>query len=81
MLVKLSSKGQLVIPKAIRHALGLRAGDRFQVKLVEHRIVLEPLTATSPIDALYGKYSGCDLLGALEQEHRKEIEDEQSLRA
>ena len=75
MLARLSSKGQLVIPKAVREALGLRSGTRFHVLLRDGKIVLEPIT-TSPLDALYGKFSDVDLLGDLETEHRQEVESE-----
>jgi AbrB family looped-hinge helix DNA binding protein len=78
--VKLSSKGQLVIPKDIRDVLGLEAGTRFQVQVQNGKIVLEPL-AQSPIDALYGKYAQVDLLDDLEAEHQKELEREAPPRA
>ncbi|HUX76056.1 MAG TPA: AbrB/MazE/SpoVT family DNA-binding domain-containing protein [Anaerolineae bacterium] len=80
MLVKLSSKGQLVIPKPIREALGLRRGTRFHVQVDRGRIILEPQTA-SPADALYGKYADADFLTELEEEHQQEIRDEAALRA
>lgn len=38
----LTSKGQLVIPKAIRKALHVRPGTRFDVTLQDGRIVLAP---------------------------------------
>lgn len=72
MTVKLSSKGQLVIPKPIREALGLKKGTRFHVDVADGKIILEPETA-SPIDALYGKYADTDLLSDLEEEHRQEL--------
>ena len=75
MLVKLSSKGQLVIPKPIREALGLRRGTRFHVQVDQGKIILEPQTA-SPADALYGKYADADFLTELEEEHQQEIRDE-----
>ncbi|MCS7260520.1 MAG: AbrB/MazE/SpoVT family DNA-binding domain-containing protein [Anaerolineae bacterium] len=75
MLVTLSSKGQLVIPKAIRQALGLRAGTQFRIQLVEGKILLEP-AGGNPIAALYGKYPDVDFLAALEAEHRRELDDE-----
>ena len=75
MLVKLSSKGQLVIPKSIREALGLRRGTRFYVQVDRGKIILEPQTA-SPADALYGKYADADFLTGLEEEHQQEIRDE-----
>ena len=79
MLTRLSSKGQLVIPKTVRQALGLRPGTEMTVRLVDGKIVLEPVMP-SPIAALYGKYRGADLLTDLEAEHRREVGDEASLR-
>ncbi len=38
------------------------------------------LTTMSPIDALHGRFAGQDLLGDLEQEHRRELEHEQAIR-
>ncbi len=76
MLARLSSKGQLVIPKAIRQTLGLWAGAQFKIHLEEGKIILEPIVS-SPIDALYGKFGGVDLIAELETEHRQEIEDEE----
>ncbi len=81
MLAKLSSKGQLVIPKGIRRSLALEPGSRFQVDVADGRIILEAVSNASPIDQLYGKYSGADLLDGLEKEHRLEVEDEQVLRS
>jgi AbrB family looped-hinge helix DNA binding protein len=40
--IKISSKGQVVIPKDIRDALRLRAGGTLQVSLQGNRIVMEP---------------------------------------
>jgi len=80
MLAKLSSKGQLVIPKAVRQALGLRRGTQLRVQLNEGKIILEPMR-TSPIDTLYGKYADADFLADLEAEHRQEIRDEAAIRA
>lgn len=80
MLARLSSKGQLVIPRAVRQALGLRAGTRFHIRLVEGNILLEPITA-SPIAALYGKYADANFLADLEAEHQREIRDEEAVRA
>jgi AbrB family looped-hinge helix DNA binding protein len=72
MNVKLSSKGQLVIPKRVRKALGLTPGTRLRVHVADGRIVLEPIVL-SPIDRLYGQMDDVDLLAEHEQEHRREI--------
>lgn len=73
MLVTLSSKGQLVIPKHVREALNISSGDQFRVKIIEGKIVLEPLEDHSQVDRLYGKFTGDDLLLDLEEEHRQEL--------
>jgi AbrB family looped-hinge helix DNA binding protein len=80
MVVKLSSKGQLVIPRAVRRALNLQAGAEFDVRVAEGSIVLEPIII-SPLDVLYGKYADCDLLADLETEHRGEMQDDSRIRA
>jgi AbrB family looped-hinge helix DNA binding protein len=72
MLVKLSSKGQLVIPKPIREALRLHAGTRFDVRLRGGKIILEPV-GPSIVDSLYGKYADTDFLADLEDEHQREM--------
>ena len=79
MLTKLSSKGQLVIPKAVREALRLQTGTQFHVLTADGKIVLEPVLEPA-LEALYGRYTGSGLLADLETEHRQEIQDEESLR-
>jgi AbrB family looped-hinge helix DNA binding protein len=81
MLVRISSKGQLVIPKAIRRALGLRPGTELHIELVGRKIVLEPVEPLSPIDALYGRYPDADFLTDLEIEHRQELHDDDAFAA
>jgi AbrB family looped-hinge helix DNA binding protein len=75
MLLRLSSKGQVVIPKSIREALRLKNGDQFQVRVIDGKIVLEPV-AKGLVEKLQGKYAGFDLLKTLEEEHRWEIANE-----
>jgi len=76
MLLRLSSKGQLVIPKTIRESLRLKSGDQFQVRIIDGKIVLEPV-AKGLVEKLLGKYAGHNMLKELEEEHRREIENEQ----
>jgi AbrB family looped-hinge helix DNA binding protein len=41
--VKLSSKGQIVIPKEVREKLGLKAGDKIKLEVEEgRRVVIQP---------------------------------------
>jgi AbrB family looped-hinge helix DNA binding protein len=40
MVTKISTKGQVVLPSAIRRRLGLRAGDSLDVKTEGDRVVL-----------------------------------------
>ena len=80
MLVKLSSKGQLVIPKALRQALNLEPGDLLDIRVTEEgTIILDPIQ-TSALTALWGKYADADLLGELEAEHREELSRDAGLR-
>jgi len=71
-LIKLSSKGQVVLPKEIRTAVKAEPGTTFRVFLEEKKIILEPVSK-SLVDHLYGKFSGIPLLDDLEDEHAKEI--------
>ena len=80
MLVKLSSKGQLVIPKSIRKALGLRSGTQFHIQVDERKVILEPVD-DAPADALYARYADTDFLTELEEEHRQEVAGEAAFRA
>jgi len=80
ILVRLSSKGQLVIPKSVREELGLEPGDQLHLEIREDRLVLEPVLR-SAIDDLYGQYAGTDLLADLEREHREELDRERSRRS
>lgn len=46
MLVKVSSKGQITLPKAIREALGIKPGDTIVITRKDDDIVLHPVTET-----------------------------------
>ncbi len=54
-LVKISSKYQITLPKAICEALKLGPGDRLIIALEGDKIVLRPLPRIkSPTEVLYG---------------------------
>jgi len=42
MITKLSTKGQVVLPQALRRRLNLRPGDAFDTRIERGRIVLVP---------------------------------------
>lgn len=78
MVVTLSSKGQLVIPKPIREAMGSENGSQLHLEFDGEKIVLESFNEDEVIDLLYGMFSGEDFLTELEEEHRLElVRDEQ----
>lgn len=43
MVARLSSKGQLVIPAAIREKLGLEQGGQLKLDVSGNKIILEPI--------------------------------------
>jgi AbrB family looped-hinge helix DNA binding protein len=72
---RLSSKGQVVIPKKIRDELKIEVGTLLRVKLAGKKITLEPLEKSAK-ETLYGKYPRTKLLQGLESEHEAEIKKE-----
>ena len=55
--VTLSSKGQLVIPKAVRDKAQVVAGSQFEVRYLEGEIRLRPLPA--PSSTSLDEVAGC----------------------
>lgn len=41
---KISSKGQITLPKGVREYLGLREGDRVVLRVKDDQVLLEPLS-------------------------------------
>lgn len=75
MVTITTSKGQIVIPSAIRRKLGIQPGTRIQVDLDENArlIILTPITREY-IHSLRGKFKGKKLLQALAEEKQREKE-------
>ena len=71
-LAKLSSKGQIVLPKAIRDAMGMGPGTIIKITVQEGKVILEPISKVV-IEPLYGKFSGINFLKDLEEDHREEL--------
>ena len=67
-----SSKGQIVIPAALRQKLGIKAGTRLAVTREEGRLILQPVTEDF-IDSVMGSCKGEDsLVQVLQRERRVE---------
>jgi AbrB family looped-hinge helix DNA binding protein len=67
-----SSKGQIVIPAALRDKLGIQPGTRIAIQQEADYLVLQPIT-TGYIDSLLGSCKGEDsLVEARERDHRIE---------
>lgn len=74
---RLTSKGQVVIPKPVREQLRWVSGTPLTVEIIDEGAVrLTLLAAADPIDSLYGclKDLPRDPLADLEAEHQAEIE-------
>jgi len=69
MTHRVGRKGQVVIPKAFREAVGLEAGDEVAFSRQGNGIRVERVV--SP-DALMGRLRGHRLVAALEEDRRRE---------
>ena len=74
-ITKLSSKGQVVLPKEVRDKLGIQPGATLRIVVSGGKIEIEPLPKKLA-DRLYGRFSGSKLVQALENEHVREIKSE-----
>ena len=75
MQTSITSKGQVVIPSAVRRRFGIREGTRFAVDVDDaaHRIILTPITREY-VDHQRGRFRGRGLLKALAAEKKRERE-------
>jgi AbrB family looped-hinge helix DNA binding protein len=67
--VKVSSKGQIVIPKSLRDAFAIVPGTRFVISAEGDEIRLRPAPAAKPTKAIDG-------LGLLARKGRKPMRDD-----
>ena len=73
--IKISSKGQLVLPKKIRTQLNIQSGTFLDIRIENKAIVLSP-REKGPLASLYGRFKGESILDELEKEHEDEIENQ-----
>lgn len=81
MIVKMSSKGQLVIPKSIRKALLLKPGSEVDLKLVGGKVILRPIIdktrASTALGSLRGKLKDVNLFELYEGDRQLEREKDE----
>ncbi|KYK31804.1 MAG: AbrB/MazE/SpoVT family DNA-binding domain-containing protein [Theionarchaea archaeon] len=53
-VVKLSRKGQITISKSLRNKLGLKAGDRLDVRYEDNALILKKIGKKSIVDEVAG---------------------------
>jgi antitoxin PrlF len=51
---RITSKGQITVPKAVRHALGLKPGDKVMFELEGEDVCVRPVRAQS----MFARYRG-----------------------
>ncbi len=73
--VRMSTKGQVVIPKKIRESLRIEPGTWLEVRMEDGDVVLRP-AEKSPLEWLKGCAKGQPLLDDLEREHADELAKE-----
>ena len=75
-MTRLTTKGQVVIPKAIRGRLRWQPGTRLRVETDGERVTLHPIRGSSVVawlDEISGSLTRGDPLSDLEAEHRAEV--------
>lgn len=77
--VKVSSKGQIAIPKGVREKTGIKRNMRLRIETDKDKIFLFPIK--NVWRNLEGILKGTDVIDELEKEHKEEIEkDENGIR-
>lgn len=67
-----NSKGQIVIPAALREKLGIKTGTRMAIRSEDNQLILQPINDAF-IRRLRGSCKGKDSIAAArEREHKRE---------
>ena len=76
--VVVSSKGQIVLPKEIREAVGLREGDRVRIEVEGDHVSIRPIQSRAQDDwrGWRGRLAGTRALQDHLAEHADEVTDE-----
>ena len=76
--VVVSSKGQIVLPKNVREALGLREGDRVRVEVEDDHVCIRPIQSLAAEDwrGWRGRLTGTRALEDHLAEHANEVKNE-----
>lgn len=78
MKAKVSAKGWIVIPAALRKHFGLKPGTIVEVQEMGEKIVITP-GIKDPVDEFYGKLGGeISLTDALLEDRREELKHEEA---
>jgi len=71
--VKVSTKGQIVIPKDIRRKMGLKPGDKVKIELLEgKKAIIQPLV--NPPEEIFVKASDEIIEGTLREADKQDDE-------
>ena len=71
MLIRMSERGQIVIPAPLRRKLGLAAGQRVELVEAEGALLLRPLQE-SPLAGARGRMRGAKLVETLLEDRRRD---------
>ncbi len=55
---RMTSKGQITLPKKVRDTLGLQPGDKVEVASCEHGYIIKKAASPSPFDKYVGFLKG-----------------------
>jgi len=69
---RVSSRGQLALPKEVRDQLGLAEGDRLTVRVEDDEVILRKVISGNWRE-WEGRFKGSNLLGELARIRREEL--------
>jgi AbrB family looped-hinge helix DNA binding protein len=73
--VTVGSKGEVVIPKAIREQIGIRPGQRVRVERVGDEVRVRHVHSLDELEGIFAAKPGG--IADVEQEHRRELAREE----